>query len=205
MDQNQNNVPETRLNEALSALMDGEANELEVRRVLRELPASPEAVASWKRYHAIRASLQQELHAEPRVDLLAGIHARLAAEQEAAGSMHHGALSGMLRSRILRYVGQGAIAASVAFAALMGVSLLEVADDSDDSDYSIGGAAMVADAGTAPVDSNFNADVQTRNVAISAEAYSRLEQAVLREFSTTPAQIPVSYNPELPAELTPAE
>lgn len=201
MDQNQNNVPETRLNEALSALMDGEANELEVRRVLRELPASPEAVASWKRYHAIRASLQQELHAEPRVDLLAGIHARLAAEQEAAGSMHHGALSGMLRSRILRYVGQGAIAASVAFAALMGVSLLEVADDSD----SISGAAMVADAGTAPVDSNFNADDQTRNVAISAEAYSRLEQAVLREFSTTPAQIPVSYNPELPAELTPAE
>src|SRR5687768_16110909 len=115
-------MPETRLNEALSALMDGEADELEVRRILRELPARPELYAAWKRYHSLRASLQQEVHVNPRVDLLDGVRARLAAEHEATGFTHHASFSGMLRSRVVRFLGQGAIAASVAAAALIGVS-----------------------------------------------------------------------------------
>ena len=67
VDQKQDDLPETRsvdgsvdgLNEALSALMDGEANELELRRILRELPARPELAAAWTRFHTVRASLQQ--------------------------------------------------------------------------------------------------------------------------------------------------
>jgi sigma-E factor negative regulatory protein RseA len=208
VDQNQDKMPETRLNEALSALMDGEVDELELRRVLRELPDKPELVATWKRYHTLRASLQQELHANPRIDLLAGVQARLAAELggqqgDQQQIIHQGKLSGLLRSRIVRYVGQGAIAASVAVTALMGVSFLEVADSGN------AGGEMnpaIADAATPPaLNGEFNASQQARTVAFDAEAYSRLQQAVYRELSDTPQEIPVSYNPEFPAELTPAE
>lgn len=194
MDQKQDKLDETRLNEALSALMDGEADELELRRVLRDLPVQTELAATWKRYHAVRASLQQELHQNPRVDLLQGVQARLAAE-----ATHQGRLSGLLRSRIVRYAGQGAIAASVAAAALMGVSVLEVADGANSNT-----AAMVAEANTAPVlNGEFNASGQTRTVSLDAEAYSRLQQAVYREFADSPQQIPT--DPQFRTELAPAE
>jgi negative regulator of sigma E activity len=202
VDQNQDKardtLPETRLNEALSALMDNEVDELELRRILRELPANPELTGAWKRYHAVRASLHQEMHLNPRADLLKGVQARLAAEAESA-DLHQGRLSGMLRSRIVRYVGQGAIAASVAVTALMAVSLLEVADRGNPT---AGTAAQVADA--SPVLSGeFNASEQTRTVSLDSEAYNRLQQAVYREFSNMPHQVP--YDPELPAEQTPAQ
>jgi negative regulator of sigma E activity len=191
VDQTQDKPEEARLNEALSALMDGEAGEFELRRVLREVPAKPELAAAWRRYHAVRASLQQEVHVNPRVDLLQGVQARLAEE-----ATHQGSLSGLLRSRIVRYVGQGAIAASVAAAALMGVSVLEVAGGDS------AGTAQIADA--SPVlNGEFNASEQTRTVSMDAEAYNRLQQTVYREFNGSPQLIP--YTPEFPAELTPAE
>lgn len=192
MDQNQNNTTDTRLNEALSALMDGEVDELELRRILREMPARPELAAAWKRYHAVRASLNLEVHANPRVDLLAGVQARLAAE---AGSAAPAApVRSMMQSRFVRYVGQGAVAATVAVAVLMGVSFMEVADDSGNAP-----ALAIADAGPA-VNGEFNAE-QTRTVSFDAEAFDRLQQAVYRELSERPQAIPVSYNPEFPAEL----
>lgn len=190
MDQNQNNTTDTRLNEALSALMDGEVDELELRRVLREMPARPELAAAWKRYHAVRASLNLEVHANPRVDLLTGIQARLAAESEAAAPSRS-----MMQSRFVRYVGQGAVAATVAVAVLMGVSFMEVADDSANAP-----ALAIADAGPA-VNGEFNAE-QTRTVSFDAEAFDRLQQAVYRELSEQPQAIPVSYNPEFPTELS---
>jgi negative regulator of sigma E activity len=196
VDQNQDKtMPEARLNEALSALMDGEVDELELRRILRELPTRPDLAAAWRRYHTVRESLQQEVQVNPRADLLKGVQARLAAEDT-----HQGRLSGLLRSRIVRYVGQGAIAASVAVAALMSVSLLEVADNGASTEA----GALVADASTAPVlNGEFNASEQTRTVSLDSAAYNRLQQAVDREFSNSPQQIP--YNPQFPVELTPAE
>ncbi len=201
MDQNQDKMPETRLNEALSALMDGEVDELELRRILRELPAKPELYAAWRRYHAVQASLHQEVHLRPSVDLLAGVQVRLAAEQE---SGPQGTFGGMLRSRMIRYIGQGAIAASVAATALMGVSLLEVADNDTGAM-----APVIADAGTSPlVNGEFNAEAQTRTVSFDAEARNRLQRAVYRELSGVSEEIPVSYTaqtPELPVIPTPAE
>jgi len=212
VDQNQDKMPETRLNEAMSALMDGEADALELRRILRELPATPELSAAWGRYHAVRASLQQEMHVNPRTNLLKGVQARLAAEQVATDlhlshdlhlstELQGGRLGGMLRSRLVRYVGQGAIAASVAVAALMGLSVLEVADSGESG---TGATAMVADAGRSPVlNGEFNASEQTRTVSLDSDAYNRLQQAVYREFSSSPQQMPA--NAEFPVELMPAQ
>ncbi len=49
-----------KLKEALSAVIDGEADEFELRRVLDEIGKDAELAASWERYHLIGAVLRRE-------------------------------------------------------------------------------------------------------------------------------------------------
>lgn len=49
-----------KLRESLSAVVDGEADEFELRRVLDELPKDPQLRAAWSRYHLIGAALRSE-------------------------------------------------------------------------------------------------------------------------------------------------
>lgn len=63
--------------ESLSALMDGESEELELRRVLKSLPQETDAAESWRRYHLARSLMQRERSLDVRVDLSAGIMAQL--------------------------------------------------------------------------------------------------------------------------------
>ncbi len=46
------------LRESLSALLDNEADELELRRVLKAVESDPELLASWQRYSAVQAVLR---------------------------------------------------------------------------------------------------------------------------------------------------
>lgn len=69
--------------ERLSAVMDGEAGELELRQALASLDKDPELAARWSRWHLAQSALRGEPAAAPRVDLLAGINARLDAEPAA--------------------------------------------------------------------------------------------------------------------------
>lgn len=97
------------LQESLSAVMDNEADELELRRVLA---ASDDAElrATWSRYQVARAVMHKEL-LEPRLDIAAAVSAALAAEaapvKAAAGAW--------------RTIGRVAVAASVTLAVLVGV------------------------------------------------------------------------------------
>ncbi len=47
-------------NDELSALMDGEATELEMHRVLRSAVDDPEVAAKWQRYHLASAILRKD-------------------------------------------------------------------------------------------------------------------------------------------------
>ncbi len=49
-----------KLRESLSAVMDGEADEFELRRVLNEIEQDPELKAVWDRYHEASAVLKRE-------------------------------------------------------------------------------------------------------------------------------------------------
>ncbi len=49
-----------KLRESLSAVMDGEADEFELRRVLNEIDQDPELRALWDRYHEASAALKRE-------------------------------------------------------------------------------------------------------------------------------------------------
>jgi sigma-E factor negative regulatory protein RseA len=66
--------------ESLSVLMDGESDELELRRVLKALPNDDNAADAWRRYHLARSMMQREQGVDVSVDLSAGIMARLREE-----------------------------------------------------------------------------------------------------------------------------
>ena len=101
------------LQESLSAVMDNQADELELRRVLAASD-DPEMRATWSRYQIARAVMHKEL-LEPRLDIAAAVSAALADDaplvlkQEQRGPW--------------RTVGRLAVAASVTVAVLAGVRL----------------------------------------------------------------------------------
>ena len=101
------------LQESLSAVMDNEADELELRRVLNASDAS-EVRATWSRYQLARAAIHKEL-LEPRLDLAAAVSAALADEAVP-----------VVKKRFQapwRTLGRLAVAASVTVAVLAGVRL----------------------------------------------------------------------------------
>lgn len=99
--------------EDLSALMDGELAAEPTRFLLRRLEHDPELGAAWSRWHLIRACLASDasrMSAPKRDDdFAARVSGALAADTGRRSRERHW----------VRYVGGGAIAASVAVAALM--------------------------------------------------------------------------------------
>ncbi|MEH6386932.1 MULTISPECIES: sigma-E factor negative regulatory protein [Pseudomonas] len=103
------------LQESLSAIMDGEAGELELRRVLQATEQEPAVRDTWERYQIARAAM----HKEPwqgKVDLSAGIAAALANEPAPTASSQP--------SAIWQNMGKLAVAASVTLAVLVGVKMV---------------------------------------------------------------------------------
>lgn len=64
--------------ESLSALLDGEVDELELRRILRSSETDSQLLQTWARYNAAQAAL----HGEEVVLVSSGFAARVAAEME---------------------------------------------------------------------------------------------------------------------------
>lgn len=103
------------LQESLSAIMDGEAGDLELRRVLQATEQDPAVRGTWERYQIARAAM----HKEPwqgKVDLSAGIAAALANEPAPKAAVQP--------SAIWQNVGKLAVAASVTLAVLVGVKMV---------------------------------------------------------------------------------
>jgi sigma-E factor negative regulatory protein RseA len=107
-----------RMNESLSALMDGETDELEVRRLLNQLEQDDELRGTWQRYQMIGSLMRGEPAAA--VDLSRGIMQALDGEpmdevsrpQVVAASSHR-----------FRWLASTAVAASVTLAVLVGVRM----------------------------------------------------------------------------------
>lgn len=94
----------------LSALMDGELPRDEMRFLLRRIESDADLAARWSRYQLARGVLRRQVGVPMRPDFADALARRLAAEAVPA------------RRRglpLLRWVGGGAIAASVAVAALV--------------------------------------------------------------------------------------
>jgi negative regulator of sigma E activity len=201
--------PGAELLEALSALMDNEADELELRRVIKNLQLHPELSETWRRYHTVRASLQQDIHAVPSVNLLSGIHAKLGSQVVV---VPQAGWTRALSGRFLRIAGQGVIAASVAGAVLIGGSLMQSAKTTSDGQNSASVAQVVSQGNKPAVlqreneklpvfSGDYNSATPTRTVSLDADARGRLERAV-RNYSGT-AVINVDTTPMFPTQFTP--
>lgn len=128
---------EQRLRESLSALIDGEATELELRRVLDRLGESSELRETAINYQRIGAAIRHEPSAFANIDLSSSIRAAIADEfppelEESAGdekSSNQKANSGKVGwiANLTRF----AIAASVAVATVVGVQSWQLANRGD--------------------------------------------------------------------------
>jgi len=96
------------LQESLSAVMDNEADELELRRVLGASDDA-EVRGAWSRYQMARAVMHREV-IDPHLDIAAAVSAALADEKAPVRKV------GMVRG-----LGRVAVAATVAVAVLAGV------------------------------------------------------------------------------------
>ncbi|TBU95603.1 sigma-E factor negative regulatory protein [Phytopseudomonas dryadis] len=101
------------LQESLSAVMDNEADELELRRVLGA-SNDVEFRATWSRYQVARAAMHKDL-LEPRLDIAAAVSAAL--ENDAAP------VADKVVRGPWRNLGRMAVAATVTVAVLAGVRL----------------------------------------------------------------------------------
>jgi sigma-E factor negative regulatory protein RseA len=109
------------LQESLSAVMDNEADELELRRVLAASD-DPQIRATWSRYQMVRAAMHKEL-LEPRLDIAAAVSAALADEPVLVK-----AAAPKTARKPWQKFGRLAVAASVTVAVLAGVRLYNQGD-----------------------------------------------------------------------------
>ncbi|WGL16707.1 sigma-E factor negative regulatory protein [Microbulbifer bruguierae] len=123
-----------RLHESLSALMDGEANELELQRLLKESEVNGGVSAEdlnqrWSRYQLAASVMRGEKVAPVDLGLAASISAAIADEPplsqpaEPQSANDGGDSSG--GNRWLKSLSRGAVAATVAFAAILGVQQMQ--------------------------------------------------------------------------------
>lgn len=121
--------------EALSALMDGELSEFELRRLLERISDQPELLATWERYNLMRAVYQPEplglrISATSAPSSLSSrIMAAIDAEPAFAGAVNTGGTQiGKKASHSVwtNQIAKFAVAASVALAVFVGMqSILE--------------------------------------------------------------------------------
>ena len=105
------------MKEELSALIDGELNELDERRTLKALAGDAELRETWERYHLIRAVMTHELGVIASPDLAERVMARLAPDEP-------GRNAEAARLRFWPLAGGFAVAASVAAIAILALQVL---------------------------------------------------------------------------------
>ena len=101
------------MREEISALLDGEGDDLERERALRALGTDPGLRAAWERYHLTSAAIRRELEMMVSPGLADRIQERLHHETQDNTGRHS------LSPRILKLTAGLAIAASVAAVAIL--------------------------------------------------------------------------------------
>lgn len=109
------------LEESLSALMDNEVDDLELRRILKELPEQEHLQHTWARYHLVSSALKQETHVRTSTSsILSAVQDELA--NDPIPTLETQTVN-KINTLFFKTLGQGAIAASVAMVVLFGAGL----------------------------------------------------------------------------------
>lgn len=175
--------------EALSALMDGELSEFEIRRLLTKISDSPELFATWERYNLARAVFEPEpldlhcfaesIRAGTSNQLLDRI--MLAVEQEPLPGQKPNDLNTSGKSLIKswhRDLARLAIAASVALAVFVGMQSLMTSSSSPQE----------------IAETSSNIDRQNIQIAVDEEAQQRLNDYIRSVSIPSRADSPAPFN-----------
>ncbi|UYG08941.1 sigma-E factor negative regulatory protein [Halomonas sp. M4R1S46] len=152
--------------ESLSALMDNEGDELELRRLLKSLDDEPDAAEAWRRYHLMRSLLRRETEVDVATDLSAGVMARL---QDEPAPMAAGEAPATRRS--LPLMRSAGIAAAVSLMVITGVQFYN------------GASPLGTPTGTAPVATTADGAGQATGSSVQAPSLVDLPM-----FQSQPAQ-----------------
>jgi sigma-E factor negative regulatory protein RseA len=105
-----------RLRESLSALMDDEANELEIERVLSQVTSNTELRERWSRYQVASTALGGQTQSLLQMDISERVREAIAEEDDAAAARPRESL----RERITRPLTSLAVAATVTATVVLG-------------------------------------------------------------------------------------
>jgi sigma-E factor negative regulatory protein RseA len=159
--------------ESLSALMDGEADELEIRRILNQLDKDDELRSKWKNYHLVGSLMREESF--DSIDLTQGINqaldgvvdpvshdAPLLKEQDTAS---------VAKPAWYKPLTSVAVAASVTLAVLVGVQSIE-------PDNGVGLASNISEAPVAELTASTLSFEEQQKLE---EAQQQLQEYVLQQ------------------------
>ncbi|MCM5703253.1 sigma-E factor negative regulatory protein [Larsenimonas salina] len=120
--------------ESLSAVMDGEGDELSLPRVLKSLEGNDEMADQWRRYHVARSIMKRERDIDVSMDISAAVRQRIeqepmvdqaeTAKTETAKTERTGR-----RHAPFSFMGSAAIAAAVSLMVITGVQVFRGGDD----------------------------------------------------------------------------
>lgn len=163
-----------RTNESLSALMDGEADELEIRRLLNQSTEQEALLETWHNYQLIGSLLRDE--PAFKLDLAKGVRQALDGEpmDDVASAPLSGsadqALASVQPSKWRWLMASGAVAASVTMAVLVGVQWQQQGGEQ---------GLQMAQSTDAQAQENI-ASVASAPIELSAEQQQQLKEAQLK-------------------------
>lgn len=184
--------------ENLSASMDGELTRDELRFLLRQLEHDVELRQLWGRYHVARDGLRQQLSPLASADFAERVLGAI--EMPVAGSGRRG--------HWLRWSAGGAIAASVAVAALMGshsstdAGRAIVTGAAVNSDHAVAAAGMAVQQPTTPAVvppwlSGNNASLYSQQASATLDGgYGDITLPYAQHLARYQVQRPIKVNPD---------
>jgi sigma-E factor negative regulatory protein RseA len=162
-----------RMRESLSALMDDEANELELERILANITDDSELRQTWVRYNVVRSVSSGHAVDHMNLDISAQVRKELTQQAERGPG---------LRQRLLRPVASIAVAASVAATVVIGgQQLAQIGtapfEDNQAIASSVSPVGMLNSLGATPVKASFG----TRSVPVLQPATRTAYQELARQ------------------------
>jgi sigma-E factor negative regulatory protein RseA len=170
-----------KMRESLSAILDDEANELELERVLSHIAEDGELRQTWVRYSAVRSTISgQRVHGFDR-DISAAVRQAIAADRAGPATVSIG-------KRLLRPVASVAVAASVAATVIFGgqqLALVGTPDPYDGSSALAVGSSpvgMVNSLGASPVQASYGTQALPVLQPATRTAYRELARQRMEKY-----------------------
>jgi len=186
-----------RMGESLSALMDDEANELELERVLSQLSSDPQLRQAWLRYNLANHAVHGEQLAHSDWDISTRVQSALAASPSASSSM---SLTGF-KQHVMRPLISFGVAASVALTVVIGgQQLAGLGANTFESNTSVAADAspvgLLNSLGATPMQASFGMQAMPPMQSATSTAYDDLAQQRLRKYMQEHAEQAALNSPQ---------